>query len=225
MARGGAVHPRIRPSDLAPDDSYTVDDLADDALALHDALGGGDDAVLIGHDWGAATAYAVGERAPDRFRRLVALAVPPTPAVLKPFYTPSALGLAAPPGAHELVHAFNQLPGIAERSLDRVIPQLWADWSPGYDATEDVAMVFEALRGPGRRRAALRYYRNSLRPRGATRTFTSAPASPLLYLHGEQDGCMTGELIRLSPDVMPPGSRVEHLAGVGHFMQLEDPPR
>jgi pimeloyl-ACP methyl ester carboxylesterase len=213
------------PTDLAPDDSYAVGDLADDAIALHEALGGGEDAVLIGHDWGAATAYALAERDPGRFQSIVALAVPPTPAVLKPFYTPSAAGLALRQTRMSWYMAFNQLPGIAERSLDRLIPRLWEDWSPGYDASEDIPLVFEALDGPGRRRAALRYYRNSLSPLEARRTFTVTPEQPLLYLHGEGDGCMTGDLLRLSPDVLPPGSRVEQLDGVGHFMQLEDPPR
>jgi pimeloyl-ACP methyl ester carboxylesterase len=32
--------------------------------------------VLIGHDWGAETAYGPAAHAPDRWRRLVMLAVP-----------------------------------------------------------------------------------------------------------------------------------------------------
>ena len=53
-------------------------ELVADALALHEALGGGPDAVLIGHDWGAAVAYGAAPAAPERWRRVVALAVPPT---------------------------------------------------------------------------------------------------------------------------------------------------
>jgi pimeloyl-ACP methyl ester carboxylesterase len=47
------------------------------ALCLHEVLGGGGDAVLIGHDWGAEAAYGAAAHAPDRWRRLVTLAVPP----------------------------------------------------------------------------------------------------------------------------------------------------
>jgi pimeloyl-ACP methyl ester carboxylesterase len=209
------------PTSLAPDDRYLIADLANDALALHAALGGDDRAVLIGHDWGAVTASAVGAQAPRRFAKLVTLSVPPTPALLKPFYTPSALGLAGRQARMSWYFVYNQLP--VERTLDRIIPKLWRDWSPGYDATEDLAHVFDALRGPGRRRAALRYYRNNLAPRALAKTFTVSPRQPVLYLHGEQDGCMTPDLIRRSPSALPPGSRVEHLAGVGHFLQLEDP--
>src|SRR3954454_21683849 len=75
-----AVAPWMRgyaPTTLSADGDYTVASLAADANALHDALGGGDDAVLIGHDWGAMTAYTAGAEAPARWRRLVAVAVPP----------------------------------------------------------------------------------------------------------------------------------------------------
>ena len=50
--------------------------LVADAVGLHDALGGDDQAVLIGNDWGAETAYGAAAFAPDRWRRLVTLAVP-----------------------------------------------------------------------------------------------------------------------------------------------------
>src|SRR3954470_17433937 len=55
-----AVAPFMRgyaPTDVPADGAYSIGALAMDACALHDVLGGGDDAVLIGHDWGAATAY------------------------------------------------------------------------------------------------------------------------------------------------------------------------
>jgi pimeloyl-ACP methyl ester carboxylesterase len=105
-----------------------------------------------------------------------------------------------------------------------VIPKLWRDWSPGYDAADDLAYVFESLRGPGRRRAALRYYRNNLE-RGLKATFTIKPGGPALYLHGQQDGCVDARLIELAPETLAPGSQSERLPGVGHFLQLEDPER
>ena len=48
-----------------------------DACALHRALGGDDEAVLIGHDWGALAAYSAVHHPDTRWRRLVAMAVPP----------------------------------------------------------------------------------------------------------------------------------------------------
>lgn len=221
-----AVAPFTRgyaPTDLAPDDCYLISRLADDILALRNALGGGDDSVLIGHDWGAIATWAITDRAPDRFRSYVCMAVPPMAAVLRPFTKLAT----APIGVRQLRMSwytiFNQLP-VSERRQDWLIPKLWRDWSPGYDGSEDIAHVLQALSGPDRRRAALRYYRNNLQ-RGATENFTIAPKAPALYLHGAQDGCMQSAIIEAFPETLPPGSRYRRVEGVGHFMQLEDPPQ
>jgi pimeloyl-ACP methyl ester carboxylesterase len=221
-----AVAPFTRgyaPTDLAPDDRYLVADLARDVLALHTALGGDERAVLIGHDWGAAATYAVAAAEPGRFSAYVTLAVPPLTAILKPLSSLSTLGIGARQIRMSWYMIWNQLPG-SQRSLDRLIPRLWRTWSPGYDGAKDVAHLFAALNSRARRRAALRYYRNNLQ-RGALKTFTIKPQAPLLYLHGENDGCMQAEIMSRFPETLPQGSRYERVAGVGHFLQLEDPAR
>lgn len=221
-----AVAPFTRgygPTDLAPDGRYLIADLAQDLLALQTALGGDERSVLIGHDWGAVATYAVTAAEPGRFRRHVTLAYPPVAVLLKPFTRADTLGIAARQARISWYLVYNQLPGV-ERTLDRVIPKLWRDWSPGYDAQEDVEHVLAALDGPGRRQAALRYYRNNLQ-RGFKATFTVKAGAPVLYLHGEQDGCAQAELVSRFPEVLPAGSRYERLPGVGHFPQLEDPAR
>src|SRR3954465_5483310 len=56
-----AVAPFLRgyaPTSIPDDGLYQSGAVASDAIALHAALGGGDDAVVIGHDWGALAAYA-----------------------------------------------------------------------------------------------------------------------------------------------------------------------
>jgi pimeloyl-ACP methyl ester carboxylesterase len=55
-----AVAPFMRgyaPTAIPADGAYQTGALAADANALHEALGGGPDAVLIGHDWGAGATY------------------------------------------------------------------------------------------------------------------------------------------------------------------------
>ena len=65
------------PTGLAADGSYELGALVSDAVALHAALDGDERAVLIGHDWGAEAAYGAAAVAPERWRRLVTIAVPP----------------------------------------------------------------------------------------------------------------------------------------------------
>ena len=61
-----------------PDDAcYSIGALVADAVALHRVLGGDGQAVLIGHDWGAEAAYGAASFAPDRWRRVVTLGIPP----------------------------------------------------------------------------------------------------------------------------------------------------
>ncbi|MBO0774134.1 MAG: alpha/beta fold hydrolase, partial [Actinobacteria bacterium] len=76
LAKAGfhAVAPFMRgyaPTAVPADGAYHVGALAADAVALHEALGGDADAVLIGHDWGAEAAYAAAAYAPGRWQRLV----------------------------------------------------------------------------------------------------------------------------------------------------------
>src|SRR5712692_1264958 len=73
-----AVAPFMRgyaPTGVPADGAYQIGALAADAAALHEALGGDEDAVLIGHDWGAEAAYCAAAHAPQRWRLLVTLAV------------------------------------------------------------------------------------------------------------------------------------------------------
>jgi pimeloyl-ACP methyl ester carboxylesterase len=75
-----AVAPFLRgyaPTAVPDDACYSIGALVADAVALHQALDGDGQAVLIGHDWGAEAAYGAAAFAPDRWRRVVTLGVPP----------------------------------------------------------------------------------------------------------------------------------------------------
>lgn len=200
-------------------DGYRARVLAQDLLALHEVLGGDDRAVLIGHDWGAVATYAVAAAAPERFRRYVTLAVPPPIALLTPFTSVGTVGLGLRQLRNSWYFAFNQLP-LAERSLERLVTRHWRDWSPGYDAREDIPRVLSALDTRERRTAALTYYRDNLRG-GAVEGFRLRPAAPVLYLHGQDDGCVRADLAAHAS--LPVGSHFALVPGAGHFLQLEAP--
>ncbi|MGB0120988.1 MAG: alpha/beta hydrolase [Solirubrobacterales bacterium] len=217
-----AVAPFTRgyhPTQLAPDDRYRLSDQAADLLALRDALGGRKDSVVIGHDWGATAAWTVNSQQPDSFARFVMMSVPPAAALATPLRSLRTAPMLIRQLKMSWYMLFNQFPG-SERTLGRLIPKLWRDWSPGYDASEDLVHVFEALPDLEHRRAALRYYRDTLGP-GFSELLSMNPKAPVLYLHGKGDGCAQAKIAALHSDQLPAGSEFREIAGAGHFLHLE----
>ena len=213
------------PSFVPVDGSYHIGALMADAVAVHEAMGGGADSVLVGHDWGALTANALGAHPESPFAAVVSLAVPPLDAIRPRLDPVLMLGQVR----RSWYIGFAQLPGLPERALDRLVPRLWRDWSPGYDASEDLPHVMAALQG--RESAVLGYYRALARPWPAPptayrpwhRTWRSTPVVPTLYLHGADDGCLSPSFATGIADRLPPGSAAHLVPAAGHFLQLEQP--
>lgn len=213
-----AVAPWLRgyaPTAPAPDGDYSITALAADVAAWYDALAGDPDAVLIGHDWGAMTAYTAAAPGGRRFRRVVTLAVPPPATAAKAFLSYDQLRLSF------YVMLF-QTP-LAEFAVGadnlRFIDRLWADWSPGYDASADLPHVKTALEDPQHLIAAIGYYR-AMFTAGVPQ---DVPDAPTLYLHGTADGAFGVAGTAGAETELRAGSRVERIDGVGHFLHLEKP--
>jgi pimeloyl-ACP methyl ester carboxylesterase len=214
------------PSDVPADGSGHVAALMADAVGVHAALGGGDDAVLVGHDWGAITANALAAHEDSPFAKVVAMSVPPFRAVR----SPRALRVLPRQVRNSWYIGFNQLPRLPERHLDRLARRLWRDWSPGYDATEDLGHLAAALPDRAHRKAVVDYYRALARPFPPPEEYRHwagaemrLPVVPTLYLHGVEDGCLDARLAGLVAPHLPEGSEVHLVAGAGHFLQLEQP--
>ncbi|MHB8467395.1 MAG: alpha/beta fold hydrolase [Acidimicrobiales bacterium] len=224
-----AVAPWMRgyaPTQVPADASYGVGALAADACAIHDAVGAGADAVLIGHDWGAIAGYAAAGYAPERWSRLVTAAVPPLGAIGMKLFSYDQLKRSF------YMFVFqNPLAEMAVAADDMAfIARLWEDWSPGYDGAEDVAGVKDALRDPANLAAALGYYRAMLGTTPPDPTYDAQaaaaggiPPQPTLYLHGDQDGCMAVDLATDAEAFLSPGSKAEVVTGTGHFLHVEKP--
>jgi pimeloyl-ACP methyl ester carboxylesterase len=224
-----AVAPFLRgyaPSEVPADGCYQLGALVADAVALHDVLGGDDRAVLVGHDWGAMTAYGAIAFAPERWRRAVTLAVPPTGSMGSAF-------LRYPQLRRSFYIFLFQTP-LAEIALSAddfaFVDGLWRDWSPGYAAAADVAQAKDCLRDPASLGAAIGYYRAMLDPArhlpryAAEQAATTAGGGcPVLYLHGAADGCLGAETTTHATEHLPAGSRLEVIDDVGHFLHLERP--
>ena len=232
-----AVAPFMRgyaPTAVPPDGAYHLGALVADAVALHEVLGGDGDAVLIGHDWGAEAAYGAAAFAPDRWRRLVTLAVPPAALdevlfndyeQLKRFF---------------YLFMFRDPAGLAETLVAgddmAFLDELWRDWSPGFQPGEHLAQVKQSLRQQANLAAALGYYRAAggagpaVQAAGtADRYAAEQQASgrqapqPTLYLHGARDGCIGVDLARGSERLLAPSSRMIVINDAGHFLHLENP--
>jgi pimeloyl-ACP methyl ester carboxylesterase len=239
-----AVAPFMRgyaPTAVPADGAYQLGALIADAVALHEALGGGGDAVLIGHDWGAEAAYGAAAHAPGRWRRLVTLGVPP--AALDPVLFSDYEQLKR----FFYIFLFRDPLGFADALVasDQMsfLDRLWQDWSPGYDAGEDLARIKESLRQPANLGAAIGYYRavGAAGDSGRSSGAAGGPAEiagryaaeqqaagrqapqPTLYLHGAADGCIRADLARGAERLLAPSSRMAVIENAGHFLHLEKP--
>ena len=225
-----AVAPFLRgyaPTELPPG-RFGMAELADDVLALEETLRGDGRSIVVGHDWGAAAVYAALGRDAERWLCAVAASVPPAGG-----YSIDAISLAQ---LRRSWYSFLfQLPDpavpeqLASQDDLALVDLLWADWSPGYDAAEDIRHAKEALRPPGHLRAAISYYRDaptgvpSLEEASRARESLRLLQVPLLYLHGAGDGCIGLDSVELVRSCFPTGMRTVVLEDAGHFVQLEQP--
>jgi pimeloyl-ACP methyl ester carboxylesterase len=224
-----AVAPWMRgyaPTDVPGDGRYQVGALAADAIALHEAFGADGEAVIIGHDWGAFATYSAAAYAPERWRRVVTLAIPPPPLTGRALLHYDQLKL--------LWYQFFFLHPVAEQVVAAddlaFIDRLWADWSPGFEPGHHLEQAKAALRPEGHLSAALGYYRALYDPAGHAPELAELQQAalrpttqPTLYLHGAEDGCISPALGEGAEEHLGPGSQRVVVPGTGHFLHLEEP--
>jgi pimeloyl-ACP methyl ester carboxylesterase len=198
-----------------------------DVIAIHEQFGGDGRAVIVGHDWGAPITYGAASWAPERWSRVVGLAVPPGRALATAFLT-------NPDQLKKSWYMFffqHPLADVVVPSADLAfIDTLWSDWSPGYDAAADIGAVKNSLRDPENLAAAIGYYRAALSGVGVRddladvqEATAAVPEQPLLYLHGAADGCIGPDVVEAARAEMGDRASVDLVHGVGHFLHLEAP--
>ncbi|MFO0755548.1 MAG: alpha/beta hydrolase [Byssovorax sp.] len=212
-----------QPSGVPRTGRYDAAAVGADLLALADHWSPNDPVRLVGHDWGAAAAFAAAAMAPARFSHLVTMAVPHAKAMARALRTSAQL-------RRSWYMGFFQLPAVAEAALTArdfaLVERLWRDWSPGYDASADeLDRVKEAMRG--RASAVLGYYRALRSPDAlfgpARRLLFAQVRVPSLHLHGEDDGCIGVEATEGAERFYERDYALAVIRGAGHFLQREKP--
>jgi len=226
LARAGfrAVAPATRgyyPTEIPPDGDYRIATLARDALAIVEALGA-EKAAVVGHDWGASTAFAAANLGRDRIVGLSALAIP-HPRLIKP--------------SLELVlrarhFALFQLGPVgrwwARRHDMAYLDYLYRYWSPTWpDPSAHIAAIKADFRQPGRLDAALGYYAQlsaNLKKTKDNELIREVTTQPSLLFVGVDDGALRFEkdFVGIEDCFSGPMDLV-HVAHAGHFIPEEQP--
>lgn len=192
-------------------DAYSVVYLAMDATAVLDAVGVAR-AHVVGHDWGAAVAWATASFAPDRVDHLVALSVG----------HPSAFRGAGPAQREKSWYMLLfQFHPQAEQwlSMDN-----WANFRE-WAKHPDVEAVITDLERDGSLTPGLNYYRANVGPDSLIGPPLELPPiqAPTMGVWSSGDIALTETQMTSSAAYCANGFRYERLDGPGHWMQWEAP--
>jgi pimeloyl-ACP methyl ester carboxylesterase len=202
------------PTEAPPGPSTTLDELAQDALALIQALGHSE-CVLIGHDWGAATAYLAAALEPKRIKRLVTVGIP-HPLVMRPSLRILWVG------RHFVTL---RLPGAAKRIRAndfRMIDVFYRRWSPTWTfGSAETAPVKECFADEASLEAAIGYYRG-VKPGNVPAALRGKIQVPTLTIAGNDDPALDVAVYHQAARKFAAGYRVVALPG-GHWMHRESP--
>ncbi len=203
---------------------YRMDLLVDDVLGLIRHFGR-DRAAVVGHDWGAAIAWAVALKHPERVWKLAALQVPPTSAWRDNMTLQQAL--------RSWYMLFFQIPRVPEwliskdnfASLERTFKSTVA--RPESFTDSDIEIYKKAFREQGALSGAINYYRaNFFSLFFSNKNKEAAPGSkkvrvPTLFIYGERDFAIVPATVRNVQKYVDAPFREVRIASSGHWVQNE----
>ena len=204
-------------------EDYRIEILVDDVLGLIRHFGK-EKALIVGHDWGAAVAWAVAQRHPEVVSKLVALQVPPPKAWQANFTLRQFLS--------SWYMFFFQLPRLPEwwaRANDCArMERMYRETSfrPGAFTDADLAVYREALTQPGALTSSLNYYRANVFRSLFARKDKSGEGDqkicvPTLFIYGELDMAVLPSTVRgLERFVSAPYTELR-IPDSGHWVQNE----
>jgi pimeloyl-ACP methyl ester carboxylesterase len=197
----------------APPDGYDKPTMADDMLAVLDALGL-QRVAIVGHDWGGWIAFLACMKAPERFERLLALGISPPfgrphpRALLDLWRFAYMLGIAAPVLGERLVSSQRFV-----RAMLRA--------SAGAFSDDDLRAFAGVLAEPARARASVRLYRTFVLRELAAGTHGRLHV-PARLVVGARDPVVRPSLLA-GRERHADHLTVELVAGCGHWIPAERP--
>ena len=193
---------------------YRIPELVGDLGALIDASGARQ-VHLVGHDWGAAVAWAAAAEMPERLATVSPVSVPHPAAFLKSFVT-SRQGLAS------WYMYFFQLPRVPEWLLMRRNGAIATDsLRRGGQIPAAVERDVDAMREPGAMRAAINWYRAM--PLSNPRAINQKVSVPTLYVWSDQDIALLPKSAHNTARYVTGEYRFEIMPGVSHWIPDEQP--
>jgi pimeloyl-ACP methyl ester carboxylesterase len=195
-------------------DAYALRHSVADVVAVLDALEV-ERAHVVGHDWGAAVAWALAAFVPLRVERLVVLSVP-HPATLRERTLEQR-----EKAWYQLLFQFE---GVAEELVRRDDWKLFREFLRG---DGDVERYVAELSRPGTLTAGLNWYRANAAPQRELEDRPPVPSvpAPTLGMWSSGDNYLTEDrMIRSREHVNGPW-RYERIEGASHWLQLDAPER
>ena len=198
--------------------AYSIQELTADVVGLIDASGR-KQVFLIGHDWGAAVAWAVANKYPEQLFKLVILNVP-HPAVMVKFLRSSFAQLRK-----SWYMFFFQLPWLPEylcrlRNWNATTKVLIKSSRPGTFTQTDLDTYRQAWAQPKAFRSMINWYRSMVQKP------PEPPANPritvpTLLIWGAQDQALGREMAQPSIDLCDEG-RLVFIEDATHWVQHEE---
>ena len=202
--------PRARPEAVS---AYRIPALVSDVVGMLDELGA-DRADVVGHDWGAAVAWQLAARHPERVRTLVPVSVP------HPLAFVEALRSDDDQRKRSAYMQLFREEGKAEEVLLRTDDAGLRTFFGGAEATADVDRYIALMREPGVLTKCLNWYRAQdladIEDVGPTTV-------PTLYVWSDQDLALGRWAAEATAQHVTAPYRFEVLEGVSHWIPEEAP--
>lgn len=202
-------------------EDYDIGYLVDDVTGLIRHFGR-EKAAVIGHDWGAAIAWATAQKYPEYVHKLGALQVPPASVLKKNFSFKQFLA--------SWYMFFFQIPVLPEfllrlndyTALENALKNSTAEKE--IFTAEEISEFKKAWSEPNALTSMLNYYRaNVLKRFFTTSTDTGKIKVPTVFIYGEQDKAILPETVKNISEMIEADYQEFHVPTSGHWVQQEAP--